>query len=213
LVKTIIDCVVPLQVIQSPEVASVLLKPERLKMLELLREPDSATGIGRKMNLARQSVNYHLRDLEKHGLIRFVENRTKGNCVERVLQATARSYVVSPAALDRLGQDPETLRDRFSSAYLVRAAGGAINEVTRARERAGEAGKQIATLTLEADIRFRSAEERASFAEELTASIAALVAKYHSDSAANGRTFRLLLGSYPKLSEPAGPAAATVNLE
>lgn len=62
-----------IQVIQSSSSAEELLKPERLRMLELLAEPDSATGIARRLNLPRQTVNYHLHELEKEGFVEFVE--------------------------------------------------------------------------------------------------------------------------------------------
>ena len=49
------------QVIQSAPAAEKLLKPERLRILELLAEPDSATGLAKQLGLPRQTVNYHLR--------------------------------------------------------------------------------------------------------------------------------------------------------
>src|SRR6185369_4020392 len=118
------------QVIQSTDSAEKLLKPERLRMLELLSTPDSASGIARRMSLPRQTVNYHLRELEKEGFVEFIEQRPKGNCLERVVRAAARSYVISPAALGSMGLDASTVRDRFSAAYLVSAASRAIKDVS-----------------------------------------------------------------------------------
>ena len=63
-----------------------------------LAEPGTATTLAAKTGLTRQKVNYHLRALEQHGLVELVEERRKGNCTERVLRATASSYVISPAA-------------------------------------------------------------------------------------------------------------------
>ena len=78
--------------------------------------------------------------------------------------------------------------------------------------RARRAGKRVATLTLETEIRFASAESRAAFAEEMTASIARLAAKYHNERAEGGRRFRLLSAVYPavRLEESASESA---NLE
>ena len=59
-----------------------------------------------RVGLARQKVNYHLRELERHGLVELVEERRKGNMTERVLRATAASYVISPAALAAVAPDP-----------------------------------------------------------------------------------------------------------
>jgi DNA-binding transcriptional ArsR family regulator len=46
-----------------------------------------------RVGLARQKVNYHLKALERHGLVELVEERRKGNVNERMLRATAASYV------------------------------------------------------------------------------------------------------------------------
>src|SRR5579864_1715150 len=193
------------QVIQSAAVAEKLLKPERLRMLELLTDPDSATGLAKKLNLPRQTVNYHLRELEQEGFVELVEKRLKGNCMERVVRATARSYVISPLALGALGLEPTAVRDRFSAAYLVSAAARAIRDVSILRQRADKAGKKLATLTLETEVRFADAKTRQEFTEELLNLVAGLAIKYHDDKAEGGRKFRLLLGSYPTITKQ-GPA-------
>ena len=178
-----------LQIIQSPDKAAVLLQPGRLDLLERLSEPDSAAGLGRRLGIPRQKVNYHLRELEREGFVELLEERRKGNCVERVVRATAREFPVAPHA------GKATVADRFSAAYLVSTAARAIRDLATLCLRAGREGKRIATLTLETEIRFPSAESRAAFAEELTASIAQLAAKYHNEHAEGGRRFRLIAAS------------------
>ncbi|HZB04799.1 MAG TPA: helix-turn-helix domain-containing protein, partial [Actinomycetota bacterium] len=90
---------IDVSVIEDPEAAEVSLDPIRTRLLAELAEPASATAVAARVGLPRQKVNYHLRTLEEHGLIELVEKRRKGNMTERVLQATALSYVISPAAL------------------------------------------------------------------------------------------------------------------
>ena len=182
-----------LQIVQSPEKAGVLLQPGRLRLLEQLTEPDSAAGLARRLGVPRQKLNYHLRELEREGFVELFEERRKGNCIERVVRATAQEFLVAPHA------GKATVADRFSAAYLVSTAARAIRDLAALCLRAGRAGKRIATLTLEAEIRFASAESRAAFAEELTASIAQLAAKYHNERAEGGRRFRLIAASYPAL--------------
>ena len=58
------------------------------------------------LGLPRQNVNYHLKALERHGLVELVEERKKGNMTERMLRATALSYAISPAALGGVQPDP-----------------------------------------------------------------------------------------------------------
>jgi DNA-binding transcriptional ArsR family regulator len=189
-----------LGVIENTGQAAVLLDPLRLKLLGELRDPDSASGLARRLRLPRQKLNYHLRELEKQKLVELVGERRKGNCVERVLRATARTYVISPAALGALGADPAAVQDRFSATYLVAVAARAVREVAGLRSRAEKAGKRLATLTLEGEVRFASAQERSAFAQELAAQFARLVAKYHNQKASGGRTFRFIVGGYPAVS-------------
>jgi DNA-binding transcriptional ArsR family regulator len=198
-----------LQLISDPATAGVLLHPVRMRMLELLTEPDSASGLARRLALPRQKANYHLRELEREGLVEFVEERRKGNCVERVVRARAQRYLVSPQVLGALAPEggEHAGRDRFSAAYLVARAARAIREVADLAGRAGRTGKRLATLTIETEVRFRSAEERSAFAEELAQAVARLTAKYQCN-AGEGRGYQLFAGVYPVLK---GATAAVAD--
>lgn len=186
-----------LEVIRHPEAAAALLDPVRQQLLAHLAEPDSASGLARRLRLPRQRLNYHLRALEAAGLLELVEERRKGNCTERVVRATARAFVISPEALGPLGPTPDSAPDRLSSAYLLAAAGRTIRDVGALDARARREQKRLATLTLETEVRFATAESRAAFAEELAATVARLTAKYHDERAPNGRRFRLLAAVHP----------------
>ncbi len=187
----------PLSVIRHPDQAAVLLQPDRLRLLEALGEPDSASGLARRFALPRQRLNYHLRELERAGLLELVEERRKGNCIERVVRATARAYVISPEVLGALGATREEAADRFSASHLLAVAGRTIREMASLVTRAAASRRRLATLTLDTEIRFASAETRAQFAEELTAAVARLAARYNAADAPGGRTFRLVAAAYP----------------
>jgi DNA-binding transcriptional ArsR family regulator len=187
----------PLDVVRSADSAAALLDPTRQQLLAHLREPDSATGLARRLKLPRQRINYHLKVLEGAGLVELVEERRKGNCLERVVRAAARTFIISPEALGELGPSTELAADRLSSAYLIAAAGRAIRDVAVLEDKAKREGKRVATLTLETDVRFASAEARARFAEELTDAVARIAARYHDDRAPGGRPFRLLTAVHP----------------
>lgn len=197
-----------LDVIRRPASAAALMDPTRQKLLAQLNEPDSAAGLARRLRLPRQKVNYHLRALEAAGVVELVEERRKGNCTERVVRATARAFMISPEALGALGPTAEAAGDRLSSAYLMASAGRVIRDVAGLEVRARREGKRIATLTLEADIRFASAASRAAFAEELTHAVARLAAKYHEERAPGGRRFRLLAAVHPAAGEERGARPA-----
>jgi DNA-binding transcriptional ArsR family regulator len=203
-----------LQVIRNPQAAATALDPARLAILDRLKEPTSAAAVSRETGIPRQKLNYHFKLLETNGLVEFVEERRKGNCVERLVRATAKQYLISPEALGKLGSNSAEVRDRFSAAYLVSAAGRAIRDLALVRSRADAAGKKIATLTLEANVKFASPETRNAFAEEFAESVARLVAKYHDESSPTGRNFRLLVGVYPKPPRDAEPGdTRAANME
>jgi DNA-binding transcriptional ArsR family regulator len=186
-----------LSILRDPTAAAALLQPDRLRLLRELTEPDSASGLARRLQLPRQRVNYHLRELERQGLVELVAERRKGNCVERVVRASAQGYVVSPEALGSLGADPGRVADHKSAAYLAALAARVIRELGGLTERARREDKRLATFSLDTEITFASPADRAAFAEELTRAVAALVARYHTTHAPAGRRFRLIAGAYP----------------
>ena len=197
-----------LQVVRHAEAAAALLDPVRQRLLAELAEPDSASGLARRLRLPRQRINYHLRALETAGLVELLEERRKGNCMERVVRATARAFVISPEALGPLDLPPDTAPDRLSAAYLIAAAGRTIRDVGALEARARRENKRLATLTLETELRFATAESRAAFAEELAAVVARLAHKYHDERAPGGRRFRFLAAVHP--TADSAPAARTV---
>ncbi|MGA2347355.1 MAG: helix-turn-helix domain-containing protein [Candidatus Sulfotelmatobacter sp.] len=205
------------QVIQNIDAAAALFSAPRLRILAELAEPDTAAAIARRVGLPRQQVSYHVRELEHAGLVTFVEERRKGNCVERVVRAAARSYVVSPAALGSLGSSlgstPAEQQDTFSIGYLVGLAARAIRDLAWLSVRAAAAKKRVSTMAMDVDIRFATAESRSAFAQELSAFMAGLVVKYHSTE---GRSFRLIAGVYPAITsastpEPGDQACVNMN--
>jgi DNA-binding transcriptional ArsR family regulator len=190
------------EVIHTREAAATALHQTRRALLAALAEPDSAAGLGRRLSLPRQRLNYHLRALERCGLIECVEERRKGNCTERLLRATARSFVISPDALGTLGSTPAAARDRVGASYAIAVAARTIQEVSALDTRAKREQKRLSTLTLDSEIRFASADARAAFASELSDAVAHLVAKYHDDGASDGRRFRLITVAHPLPASP-----------
>lgn len=196
--------VLDIQVINDPAAATVALEPTRSRLLSELTTPASAATLATRVGLARQKVNYHLHALEGHGLVRLAEERKWGGLTERLLVATASSYVVSPSALGPVAVDPSRETDRLSASYLIALGARIVREVGELVRRATEAGKRLATLAVDTEIRFRSAAERAAFSAELAEAIARLVSKYHDESAPGGRAHRLVVVAHPmpQKSEP-----------
>src|SRR5690349_7545317 len=136
---------VDLRVIDDPASASVALDPVRSRLLSELRAPEgvSAATLAGRMGLPRQKVNYHLRTLEAHGLVRVAGKKRWGGLIERRLVATASSYVGSPSALGPVAADPAREvggrgMDRLSASYLVALAARVVREVGQLLRRSEE---------------------------------------------------------------------------
>jgi DNA-binding transcriptional ArsR family regulator len=175
-------------VIEDPAAAAVALDPIRARLLAELAGPASAAALAERVGLSRQKVNYHLRTLEAHGLVEMAGERRWGGLTERLLVATAASYVVSPGALGEAAADPARAQDRLSARYLIALAARIVREVARLARRAERTGKRLPVLALDTEIRFRSATERAS--------------RYHDAAAPGGRSHRLLVAAHPLPQTP-----------
>ena len=200
-------------VIEEPAAAEASLDPIRSRILAALGEPGSAAMLAARLGLPRQKVNYHLKELERHGLVELVEERRKGNVTERVYGATAASYVISPVTLAAVSPDPERSPDRLSARWLLALGSRLVQEVGTLLTGSARAGKPVATYAVDAQVRFASAADRAAFAEELTQAVTALVSRYHDEGAARGRDHRLVVGLHPIPAISATPAAARPDID
>jgi DNA-binding transcriptional ArsR family regulator len=177
-------------VIDDPVAAVVALDPVRARLLAELGEPRSASMLAERLGLPRQRINYHLRALESHGLVRIAEERRWGGLTERLLVAGAASFVVSPGALGAAASDPSRSRDRLSARYLIAVAARIVREVGALVRRT----ERIPALTIDTEIRFATAAARAAFADELARAVTALVAEHHDPG---GAPHRLVVAAHP----------------
>jgi DNA-binding transcriptional ArsR family regulator len=186
--------VLDVAVIEEPAAAEASLDPIRARILAALAEPGSAAMLAARLGLARQKANYHLKELERHGLVELAEERRKGNVTERVYRATAASYVISPSALAAVSPDPSRSPDQLSAHWLLALGSRLVQEVGALLTGAARARQRVATFGIDAEVRFASAAERAAFAEELAQAVAALVGRYHDESSPEGRSHRVVVG-------------------
>ena len=196
-------------VIDDPAAAEVSLDPVRARLLAALAEPASATALAARAGLSRQKANYHLRALERHGLVELVEERRKGNMTERVLRATAAAYVISPTALADVAPDPDRAPDQLSARWMIALSARLVREVGELIGGAAAARQKLATFAIDSEIRFASAADRAAFAEELSRSLTALAAKYHDSAAEGGRPHRLVVALHPSITKDEEPPNGT----
>jgi DNA-binding transcriptional ArsR family regulator len=191
-----------MHVVKNPRHAALLAAPIRQRILEALDEPGSATTVAARLRMPRQKIAYHVRQLEQHGFVKLVREEQRRGCTERFVQRTARHLVISNEVLGRAGLDPKRVGDKFSGEYLTALASRMAREVAEAQGAADRAGKRLATLSTEVDVRLRSPADRAAFAEELVDAIARVAARYHDDSHPDGRTYRVVAGAYPVKGKP-----------
>lgn len=189
--------------VHDPASAAALLHPLRRRILEALREPDSAAGLARRLRLPRQRVNYHVRELARAGFLERAGQRRKRNMIERRYVAKACGYVFSPELLGQLGADRRQVEDTFSASYLLALTALVQSELGRASEEAAAKGKRLATLSLSSELRFESAEQRAEFTKALERAVIDVIGRFASPAQladgnpGPGRPYRLVLGCYP----------------
>lgn len=200
------DDIAALAVVAEPGDLKTALPRFRRELLERLAEPDSATGLGQKLGLARQKINYHLRELEQAGLIVAVEARKKRGFVETFYRATARAYVLLPDVVGPL--DPAAARDAFSSAYLVAQAAQTLRDVSTLRQRAKAVAKPLTTYSLESEVAFASPADLTAFTEGLAEAFATLIERHARPAAPKARLYRITAGLHPVITKSEAAAEA-----
>lgn len=201
-------------VIEDADAAAVSLDPVRARLLaELAAGPASAAMLAGKVGLPRQKVNYHLKTLERHGLVELAGERRKGNVTERLMRATAASYVISPVALAAVQPDPDRFRDQLSARWLLALGARLVRDVGSLITGATKARKRLATYALDGEVRFASAADRAAFVQELTAGVSALVRKYDAPDAEEGRDHRIVVALHPTVKDQPTPPTPSSRSE
>ena len=182
-------------VIESPEQAMALLNPLRAEILSRLVEPASAAEVARAINEIPQRVNYHLKALEKVGLVRRVGSRQVRNLVEVLYLAVARTYVLSEG-LNWGGNTVQQIKDQGALSHLVQTAERIKRDALLLMERS-DREEEIPSATLDTSVQLASAEQRSAFVEEYVQLVNQLVKKYQT-SAQGEETYQVILAVYPK---------------
>jgi hypothetical protein len=160
-----------------------------------MREPSTAAGVARVIGQSRQNVAYHVRELEKVGLLRHVGQRQNGNFVEQTYVAVADTLVISPTCT---WGDPHprtaALADQLSLSELFSAGERLQRDSALLLDRAAFDGDQIPSASVVTDIRFDSEDARSAFLHDYVEALTALASKH---SSRRGTPYRLLLAAYP----------------
>lgn len=82
-------------IVDDPEVIKLIFSKKHNMILQLVREKDmSISDIARSLHLNPGSVHYHLKDLEKHGLVKQVREEIKGGIVKKYYHSVARRILL-----------------------------------------------------------------------------------------------------------------------
>ena len=200
-----------LSYLEEPEKVRAALSPLRRQLLGLLQEAASGTQLAAALDLPRQRVNYHLRELEKAGLVELVEERQRRGCVERILRATAGSFVVDPAVIGQTRTFTQ-IHDQYAAEHLVEVAAGTVRDVARMQSKADAAGKRLLTFTLEAEVRFAEPGDVHRFTDALAEAVRRTVEAFDTE---DGRPYRLIAGGHPapRSSTEAPPETTVIEGE
>ncbi|HEX5621276.1 MAG TPA: winged helix-turn-helix domain-containing protein [Solirubrobacteraceae bacterium] len=178
-----------IELLHDPDRVRLALTPIRRTLLDLLQHPASATQLATQLNLPRQRINYHLRVLERAGLVELVEERQRRGCTERIVVAAADAFVVDPAVLG----ERQTTQDRFAAAHLINTAANLVRDVARQQAEAQHEGTRLLTFTLETEVGFATPQDLERFTEDLAEALATTAARYD----APGRRYRVVAGGHP----------------
>jgi DNA-binding transcriptional ArsR family regulator len=181
-------------VLDEPGQLAALAHPTRIAILNALRSPNSAAGVARIISETRQKTHYHVKALLDAGLIRQTGERRTGTFVEQLYQSVAGTFVVSPRLAWSDDDHVRALRAQMPLEHLVRMGEQLQRDATALLDRAAFDGDEIPCASVDATVRFKTAEARAAFIEEYMAAMKPLLKRY---GARSGDGFRVALAVYP----------------
>ncbi|HMF84084.1 MAG TPA: helix-turn-helix domain-containing protein [Acidimicrobiia bacterium] len=184
----------PVHVVDDLEALQVLGHPLRVRILERLREPGSAATVAREVGETRQKVNYHLKELERVGLVAPIGERRAGNFIETLYEAAGRSFLVAPSVAWSDRRRVDALRQQHSLENLVMVGAQLQRDAISLLDRAAFDGEAIASAAVEADVHFADERDRGEFLEEYLATVQKLCDRY---GARDGLPYRIVLAAHP----------------
>jgi DNA-binding transcriptional ArsR family regulator len=181
--------------LSDPEQLQALSHSTRVAILEVLREPMAAASVARELGQPRQRINYHLKELARVGLVEPVEERRKGNFIETLYRAVARSFIVSPQIAWSNPRRLEAMQRQHSLGTLVEMGERLQADAAVLLDRAAYDGEEIASAGVTAEARFATEGDRAAFMDAFLRSTRELLEEH---GAKEGEPFRAVFAVYPR---------------
>lgn len=189
--------------IDTIEQAETLLKPQRIELLKSLEMPHTCPELAEQFGRSPQQIYYHIKALEKAGLVEKVAERRVRGTVEGHYQAAARTYWLAPKLVGQVGSERQA-QDQMSLRFLLSLAQEIHEDIGRLGHQSA-LGKDVPSLGLSANIYLPDGRRRAAFLQEVQQTFQALAQKYGlpEDDVSDepGSEFRLVLACYPAREE------------
>lgn len=205
------------KLIEGVEEAAALLQPLRLQVLSQLAERRSCAQVAAALHETPQKVHYHVKVLERAGLVEKVSERRVRALSEGLYRAVARSYWLSPRLVERIG-GARPARDAVSLEHLLGLTEELSIELGTLAQRVAS-GASVPSLGLSAEVDLSDPARRGEFLRDVEAAVRSVAEKYGRFGAPAAATaaaaatapresYRLMLACYPRPAAAAQAAAA-----
>ncbi|HET6951077.1 MAG TPA: helix-turn-helix domain-containing protein [Acidimicrobiales bacterium] len=181
--------------LDDPAAIAAATHPARAALLAVMRRPTTAAAAARATGQSRQNAAYHVRALEKAGLLRHAGERQNGNFREQLYVAVAPVLVIFFCSTWSAGDGrASALADQLSLGTLVAHGEQLQRDAAALLDRAAFDGEAIPSASASTEVRFACEADRAAFLRGYVQALTDLTARYGS---ADGEPYRLVLAAYP----------------
>ncbi|AVK85117.1 ArsR family transcriptional regulator [Lysinibacillus sp. B2A1] len=102
-----------ISIIETYEQLKAISDPLRTKMLMyLVEQPYTVHMLANELNLSRAKILYHIRELDKYGIIKLVRTEERGGNLLKYYQAIARGFIPADHLLNYV-ESKEATRQSF----------------------------------------------------------------------------------------------------
>lgn len=135
--------------IESIEQMRAIADELRVRICELLaQQPMTATQVGDALGVAPAKVHYHVRELERVGLVKLVFTREKSGILEKYYRSVAKSTRVPASLLQSVPQDEMLTAINAIGQSAVTGFVRATNQAIAEQAEQGSVMLDMATATL-----------------------------------------------------------------
>jgi DNA-binding transcriptional ArsR family regulator len=184
--------------IELPEQASALINPLRTEILAQLKQPSSATEVAKKLKETPQRINYHLKALQKVGLVTKVGTRQVRNLVEVLYQSIAKTFLLAETL--SIGKETiQKMKDQGSLLHLIHTSERMKQDALLLMEQSDQ-NEVIPSASLQMQVNLTNKSMREQFVEDYVSLVKDLVKRYQQNNG-NQHVYQVLLSVYPDVNQ------------